>query len=392
MLKRIKEFFQARSGMRQFNSLSLDEKDVVFYSEDKASYVHFEPIVKELLDKHDKSFCYLTSSIDDPILNSKDNRVKAFFVGMGMVRTTLFLSLRARILIMTMPDLENYYIKRSKTHQVHYVYVFHNMASTHMVFRTGAYDHYDTVFCVGPHHEIEIRAAEKLYGLSEKNLVKHGNSRLDSVLAEASKIKKKSSPNENKLKKVLIAPSYGENALLEICGVKLIKVLLDTGYEVTVRPHPLTFRNNEQLISQIKKEYGDNPNFLLEADVASQSSLQTSDLLISDYSGVAFEFAFGLSKPVVFIDVPRKINNPKYEEINCEPFEVFIRSKIGRVVSPDDINNISEVIEELILNRESLAKTIEDLRSENIYNVGSSGLAGARSIVERLEKIKEKEN
>ena len=65
MWKRIQEFFQAWSGMKEFNSLGLDDRDIVFYSEDNASWVHFEPIIKELLEKHDQGFCYLTSSIDD---------------------------------------------------------------------------------------------------------------------------------------------------------------------------------------------------------------------------------------------------------------------------------------------------------------------------------------
>ena len=33
--------------------------------------------------------------------------------------------------------------------------------------------------------------------------------------------------------------------------------------------------------------------------------------MVSDWSGVAMEFAFGLERPVLFIDVPRKTNNPE---------------------------------------------------------------------------------
>ncbi|MZH03675.1 MAG: CDP-glycerol--glycerophosphate glycerophosphotransferase, partial [Nitrospinae bacterium] len=294
MLKNLSLLFQAWKGMQAFNELNLEEKSVVFYSEDNASWVHFEPIIKELLEKHRQKICYLTSSFDDPILKTDEKLIRPFYVGSGMVRTLLFSSLKARIMIMTMPDLENHYIKRSKVYPVHYIYVFHNMASTHMVFRTGAYDHYDTIFCVGPHHEKEIREAEKLYGLPEKNLVKHGNSRLDSVLNEASKRTDKNIPKKNEKKNILIAPSYGKNALLETCGIRLIEVLLDAGFFVTVRPHPLTIQENKVLISQIIKKYGSNDNFLLETDVASQASLHASNLLISDYSGAAFEFAFGL--------------------------------------------------------------------------------------------------
>ena len=44
-------------------------------------------------------------------------------------------------------------------------------------------------------------------------------------------------------------------------------------------------------------------------------SFDKADLMISDWSGVAFEFAFGLEKPVIFIDLPKKINNSDFNYI-----------------------------------------------------------------------------
>src|SRR5438093_13437904 len=54
-------------------------------------------------------------------------------------------------------DLDAYHLMRSAAYPVHYVYVFHSMVSSHMVFRPKAYDAYDTILCVGPHHTREIR-------------------------------------------------------------------------------------------------------------------------------------------------------------------------------------------------------------------------------------------
>jgi hypothetical protein len=47
-----------------------------------------------------------------------------------------------------------------------------------------------------------------------------------------------------------------------------------------------------------------------------------------DWSGVAMEFAFGLEKPVLFIDVPRKVNNPEYKTLRAVPLEVSYRDQI----------------------------------------------------------------
>ena len=59
--------------------------------------------------------------------------------------------------------------------------------------------------------------------------------------------------------------------------------------------------------------------------------------MVSDWSGAALEYAFGLERPVLFVDVARKVNNPDYEALGIEPFEVGIRERIGRVVAPDDL-------------------------------------------------------
>ena len=47
--------------------------------------------------------------------------------------------------------------------------------------------------------------------------------------------------------------------------------------------------------------------------------------MISDYSGAALEFAFTFNKPIIFVDVPKKINNKNYEILNITPLEVSIK-------------------------------------------------------------------
>lgn len=55
--------------------------------------------------------------------------------------------------------------------------MFHGFASTHMVLREEALDHYDTIFCSGPVQIKEIRAREAMKGLPEKKLIDTGYGR-----------------------------------------------------------------------------------------------------------------------------------------------------------------------------------------------------------------------
>ena len=143
--------------------------------------------------------------------------------------------------LMTMPDLNQFQVKLSK-HTVHYVYIQHSLNSLHMAYRKGAFDYFDTVFCAGPHHIMEINAMEDYYNLPRKQIVKHGYGRLDSIIEEESK-RNRAKRLSARTKRILIAPSWGENAAIE-SGVAevLIGKLIEQNFHVTLRPHPQTLK------------------------------------------------------------------------------------------------------------------------------------------------------
>ena len=69
--------------------------------------------------------------------------------------------------------------------------------------------------------------------------------------------------------------------------------------------------------------------FYFEDNVAGQESLHASDLMVSDWSGASLDYALGLKKPVIFIDVPKKINDPNFTQIKLEPIEISIQTKLA---------------------------------------------------------------
>ena len=322
----IRNFFIAWKGFRQFNALHESDREIVFYAEDSDSWVHYEPIISSLTKFHCKKICYLTSSLDDSILIKNNPMIIPLFIGDGLWRMVLFNLLRADIMVMTMPDLETFHIKRSNF-PVHYIYIFHTILSTHMVFRKGAYDNYDTIFCSGPHHNKEIRKTEDLYSLKRKNLVNHGYGRIDSIIKSISADSKKNIPSNQTT--ILIAPSWGDTCILETCGIELIETLIPLEFNIIVRPHPMTRRHNPKKLNEITKKFSSYKNFKFEENISSKKSLIDSQIMISDWSGAALEFSFCTGRPVLFIDVPRKINNPEYEKLGITPFEVQIRFEIG---------------------------------------------------------------
>jgi YidC/Oxa1 family membrane protein insertase len=349
---------------------------IVFYAENKASMNHFRLLLLELTEIKNLQICYVTSIKDDSVFSLKNKNIFAFHIGEGVVRTKFFLTLKAKILIMDMPDLQTFHIKRSKVYPVHYIYIFHSMFSIHSYLRKGAIDNYDTIFCVGEYHEKEIRETERKYQLKPKKLIKYGFGRLDTLLDEKEKFQQINKENE---KLIIISPSYGKDNLLNICGMELIEILLKMNFKVLLRPHFLILKNSNQLIKKIQLQFKNNPNFIFEKGIIPSNKFHNSVCMISDWSGISLEYAFTFERPVIFIDVPKKILNQNSEDISSEPIEISIRKKIGFVVSPNNLEEIPEIIDKIFKNN-PLKEQIKKIRSETVYNVGKSAIVGADTI------------
>ena len=376
-------FGKKDNDIEKFNELNLDERSIVFYSENSVIlYPYVEEIIRELQNR-DQKVCYLTSSKDDPILKNKNENVRVFYIGDSeLEKMNFFLRLKAKMLIMTMPDLGSYHIKRSKVFPVHYVYVFHTIASTHMVFQKNAFDQFDSMFCVGPYQIQELRATEQLYNLKQKNLVECGSGLIDKLIRSRSSLPQQQNfLSKNNKKNILIAPSWGKQNLLESIGIELVKILLDAGYHVTVRPHPMTIKKSPKIIKQILEKFEKNPDFLLDTNTSSFEQLFSSYALITDWSGIGHEYAFVCERPVIYVDVPKKDYNKEYEKIGLVPFEISIRDKIGEIIAVQNIETIPERIEFLYGNDNNFENKIQKIRNDVIFNIGESGKVTANEII-----------
>jgi hypothetical protein len=379
-LRRLRREWQ---GLRAFQKLSRSERRLVFYSEGAGYWTYFEPVFRALQAGHGQPVLYVTSAEDDPVLRNPPAGLRPFYVGLGTVRTAFFATLNADVLVMTMPDLHTLHIKRS-AHPVHYCYLHHSMVSTHMVYRPAAFDHFDSMLCVGPHHVEEVRKREALHGLRPKRLFEHGYGRLDTILEHSHKGPLARAPGESG--QVLVAPSWGAASLLEAHGAAAIEPFIEAGFRVVLRPHPQTRRLNPRAIDQVVARFRNDPRFSLDENGNAHESLSTSDIMVSDWSGAALEFAFGLERPVIFVDVPRKVLDPDYEALGIEPLEVKIRNEVGAVVAPTGLARLGHVARDMMANIGQWQLATRAARERWVFNVGHSGAAGAECLVSLLRE------
>ncbi|MGI9262332.1 MAG: CDP-glycerol glycerophosphotransferase family protein [Woeseiaceae bacterium] len=355
------------------------ERAVIFYSEHESYFSYFDGLIDALKSTHADPFCYVTSDINDPILTTEDPGIHAFYLHKLLPIFMQFVN--CRVFVMTLTDLNNFHLRRS-INPVHYVYVFHAMNSTHMAYRHGAFDHYDSILCTGPYQVRELQRDSELRTVGNRQLVEAGYSRLERIHAAWSERPDKN--DDSTPRTVLIAPSWAASNVLEKHGIELVAALRSADFEVIVRPHPETNKRYPELSTGLQEAFSADAGFQLERSVRTDDSMLSADVLITDWSGIALEYAFGTERPVLYMDVPRKVHNDRYEELHIEPFEASMRGELGIVMAPEQIDRIADFVNELVNNRQRFRDQIVRLRSENVFNFGHSSEIGAQHICKLL--------
>lgn len=211
-----------------------------------------------------------------------------------------------------------------------FIHMPHSLASLHMIYPAEAFDGYDVLFAAGPHHEAEFAAIARARGLGPRKAYAVGYGKLD-VLAQQLAGR---SARATRRTRVLLAPSWGPDNLLDRCGVDLARALLTAGFDVVVRPHPLFFLDRAPVLDAIRAAAQREAGLRLESPFAGDDAIFDADVLVGDYSGIGFEFAALRGRPVVSVDVGLKVANPAWRDLGLDPVEIACRRHIGPVVSP----------------------------------------------------------
>lgn len=364
---------------------TLQKMNLMFYSEQSGFYKYFENIIKALLEKTDEPIYYITSDPNDKIFECGIDQIKPYYIS-GNQLIALMMKLECKMVVMTTPDLEKYHIKRSKMKRdIEYVYTDHGCTSVNLTYRTGAFDYFDTIFAVSKHQGVEIRQMEQLRNTKKKRIVKVGYGLIDNLIDSYNSLEKK----ENEKPTILVAPSWQYDNILDSCLDNILDGLICDEYKVIVRPHPQYIRRfplqMEEIIEKYKDKFG--PDFAIETDFSSNVTIYTADMVITDWSAIAYEFSFTTNKPTLFINTEMKVVNKDYEKIKVKPFDITARDTIGKSISKEETKNIKEVVDGLLSAKEDYRQQIDELKNSYFYNLGSSGDAAADYIIERLNRF-----
>ena len=372
---------------------SIVNKKIVFYSESSGFYKYYKGLIEYLLNNTNIVIHYITSDIHDQVfeLAKTQERLRPYYIGEKRL-ITMMMKMDADMVVMTMPDIEKYHIKRSYVRKdIEYLYIPHGVDSNNLMLRQGAIDHYDTIFCTGKHQKEEVEKTEIVYDLPRKTIFEWGYTLLDDMRADYAKMLEERGNDSGKGNKILIAPSWQPDNIVDSCLEELLENLKDGDYEIIVRPHPQHVRHKGEFMESLKQKYAENSNIVIQTDFSSNSTVFEADLVITDWSSIAYEYAYTTQKPVLFVNTPMKVMNPEYEKIDVVPINIWMRDEIGCALDLDELDKIDEKVSMLLREKEKYYEKIGAFVEEYMYNLGCSAEVGGKYIIKQLQqKAKER--
>jgi hypothetical protein len=342
----------------------------VIYSEGKQYWNVFKPVVEEF-EENKKEVLYLTSSQDDPVFEKSWQFVKPNYIGEGNIAFARLNMLQAQVCLMTTPGLNVYQLKRSKNVK-HYSHVLHAVTDA-TTYRLFGIDYFDSVLLTGDFQATDIRILEKQRNLPEKQLVTVGCTYLDVYSENIKQLE----AEENHPFTVLVSPSWGSSALLTRYGEKILDPLRDSGWRIIIRPHPQSKKSETAMLDRLQTRYKDSANIIWDYERENICSLNKADIMISDFSGIIFDYLFLRDKPVIYVNQDMDLRPYDADDLDHELWQFNTVREAGIELKEGDFSRIMEIIknasdsESLSLARKNARQAAWQYPGEagkNIYN------------------------
>ena len=353
-----------------------DKIPFVIFSDDKRYCTVFEPICDEF-EKREISLTYMTASEDDPLLKKEYKYITTQFIGDGNKAFAKLNMLKADIVLSTTPGLDVYQWKRSRDVK-YYVHIFHTVNDV-IFYRMFGTDYYDALLLSGDYQIEQIRLLESMRNIKPKELVVVGQPFMDTLYEKRMAVQEQKTPKENIT--VLLAPTWGEEGMLRKDADTLIDELIATGYEIIIRPHPQSFKSEVDLMNRLQKKYS---NVEWNRDTDNFDVLNKADILISDFSGVVFDFALAFDKPIIYTDIS-DFDRGMYDAYwcDCELWTFTTMPKLGKQL---EIGKVKETIDECLTNN-IYKENRQKAREESWANIGHSAELTADYLIKKHEEL-----
>jgi hypothetical protein len=333
-----------------------NKKTIFFYFPVKAYYQNIIDISERLKKGRNLNLFLIYNKSSYEILKNNKN---AYFLDINYLKFIPFSNFFLKRVNLFISSYVNYvFLPETKN-----IYICHDIADSPMVnsnlekkiFLSLGRLHY--IFLSSSTVVEYFRGKFLQFGHNINNipaLINTGYLKLDKVMKELNKIK-------NTKSHILLAPTfsgqmrnYNMSSKLDI----IIDNILHLDEKIIFRPHPLDLTPNGKLkdIRKIVEKYKNNSNFFYDNSHSYMDSYSKAKMLITDFSGTAYTFAYSTLRPVLFFSK----NENK-----------FSKTKIADLFYYQDRLSVGLVCQNIKQLLKSIAKIneIKDYNKNKIFNL-----------------------
>ena len=349
----------------------------VIYNEDKRYWNVFRPVL-DAFERHGTEVSYFTSDKTDEIFSRNADPstaykfVKPEYIGEGNSAFAKLNLLSSDVVLMTTPGLDVYQMKRSKNVR-HYAHLEHSTGDA-TLYRLFGLDYFDSVLVTGMYKEKDVRYLEEARGINHKEIVSVGCTYLDVYKEKITTLQKEAPQAQQKHEfTVLVSPSWGPAAILSRYGERLLDPLLATGWHIIVRPHPQSKISESEMLDRLTERYKAAANIEWNYERDNIVCLSRADVMISDFSGIIYDYTFLRDKPVIYVNADMNLEMyDAYDVPDHNPWQIEAVRRFGIELKEEQFDHIKDVIQNA-----SDSSELKRLRAEEKQraweNEGSAG-------------------
>ena len=143
------------------------------------------------------------------------------------------------------------------------------------------------------------------------------------------------------------------------------------------------------MLKALEEKYKDTPNVEWDSNRDNFYSLKKADLMITDFSGIIWDYTFLCDKPVMYANAEMELGPYDAYDMDHEIWQFQTVKKIGIKIEEKDFENIREVIQNASDSPE-LAAARKKARAEAWMNIGQAGKLTADFMIKTLEELEKK--
>jgi len=163
-------------------------------------------------------------------------------------------------------------------------------------------------------------------------------------------------------------------------GEGIIEVLAAAGYHVIFRPHPQFYVSHKDVIGRIEKKLAGDDRVELDRNRTGMASMARSDLMVTDLSGVLFDYACLFGKPILLAMSEAEAGGQEGEDLPKPFWDVEASKKLSFGLVEDELDGLPALADAALAGAEENGARIRAFRDESFYNFGRAGEAAAANI------------